>query len=136
MTNLAGLLARVRAARGPDRELDGDIANALSQAPEGFRRSKIRSNSMMWAEKTKSDWDHAERWDAPRYSASIDAALALVERGVPGAIWEREVSGDIGIWWRESPTNDWIIGQSNELASVPLTILAAAFETIIAKERK
>lgn len=55
------LIARLEAAEGPDRELDGDIA--IMMRP-GFYPNR----------------DIAQK-DAPRYSSSIDAALTLVPEG-------------------------------------------------------
>ena len=71
------LLARVEAAAGPDRELDSSIALLCG-----------------WTHEV----NHAEDYECwrnpdgkacylPRYTASIDAALALVERVLPGWMW-------------------------------------------------
>lgn len=63
MTTLSELLARVKAATGPDRGLDCDI----------------------WCELFAPDAmviDHAARFTP--YTASIDAALALVKKLLPG----------------------------------------------------
>jgi hypothetical protein len=81
-TDLADLLRRVEAAAGPDRELDEAIAFALCDehefvqlkgAPRGVGPTLYRFGS------------HAPH-SALRVTASLDAALALVERVLPGAI--------------------------------------------------
>ena len=71
MDDLNTLAGRVEAATGPDRELDAAIANAVG-AEHG----------------QKSGWSNGENGDyfvidecAPRYTASIDAALTLVPDG-------------------------------------------------------
>lgn len=65
-TNLAGLLARVKTATGPDRKLDYAIFTAFAPMDVG------------------SYWHPTE---GNQYTASIDAALALVERMLPGHRW-------------------------------------------------
>lgn len=76
---LQGLAARVEAATGPDREIDARIWCALNAC-------KFR-----WADEagfTFAD-DSGKGWaagPAPTYTASIDKALALVERNLAGKI--------------------------------------------------
>ena len=64
MSELAELLERVKAATGPDRELDWDI----QQSQFGIEQTDFHGT--------------------PRYTASIDAALALAERLLPGRSWK------------------------------------------------
>lgn len=59
---LRDLLERIEAATGPDRELDYLIANSIG------------------------DWGPVD--DPFPLTASIDAALALVEKMLPGCLWE------------------------------------------------
>ena len=89
--SLSALLERVEACRGPDRELDADLwwvlqhrdaervfntgALGLPKArpatlpiPAGLGRSGVQSY-------------------APTYTASIDTALALIGRVLPGCVW-------------------------------------------------
>lgn len=93
---LSGLVERVRGLNGPDREVDWRIADATNH-PSFEKRFEH-----MWppfGPKSKLDRD------IPAYTASVDAALALVERvhpwnpwmeikgcqprkdGTPGALW-------------------------------------------------
>lgn len=65
MTDLQSLLTRLEEAERPDRGLDGCLDGLV-------------------------DHDN-EAWPPP-YTASLDAALALVERALPG--WHWEVSGE------------------------------------------
>lgn len=60
-SDLQGLLERVEAASGADRKLDAAVYEALTGVTQ--------------------QWGHN---DAPRVTGSIDAALALVERRLPG----------------------------------------------------
>ena len=67
-TDLAALLERVRKATGPDRELDYEIPLAVEPPPPtGF-----------WT---------TDREYYPPITSSIDAALGLVERVLPGWSW-------------------------------------------------
>lgn len=69
-TDLADLLARVEAATGPDREIDGLL---YCMEDEVIQRC--------WPH-----WGREQRENlTPRYTASLDAALALVERVLPGS---------------------------------------------------
>jgi hypothetical protein len=62
MSDLAELLKRVEAATGPDRELEWDIDEAITGEVPDFH-------------------------GCPHYTASIDDALALVERKLPDHKW-------------------------------------------------
>jgi hypothetical protein len=73
MGDLAGLIERVEKLDGPDREIDLELARAL--VPDVIC---LRYN---WETSNNEPFVH---W---RYTASIDAAIALVERCLPG--WAR-----------------------------------------------
>ena len=73
MTTLTALLARITEARGPDRELDVAIADAL-----GFY---IATNAENLSEELRL-W-HMRQY-CPQVTSSIDAALGLVEKVLPG----------------------------------------------------
>lgn len=85
---LGALLARIENAEGPDRELDGMIALDLAGAAR-FRN---------WYDDPETKLKHAwhvlwklgegpeDGWEPlPNYTASIDAAVALVEKALPGS---------------------------------------------------
>lgn len=81
---LASLLARVEEATGPDREIDTDICVALRQySEEGYAR---------FGRHHPVGYYLAHQGIAPNYTASLDAALGLCERVLPG--WMRFV-GDL-----------------------------------------
>lgn len=61
MTDIAGLLDRVRAATGPGRDIDWDLDEAMTGEVPDFH-------------------------GCLRYTASVDAALALMERKLPGTL--------------------------------------------------
>lgn len=66
------LIARIEAASGPDRELDGDIAELTGAVPGWV--SMGRRNFSTWSSGRDS-------WDAPRYTVSLDDAMTLVPAG-------------------------------------------------------
>ncbi len=87
--SLERLIERVKAATGPDRELDCRIAYELDFEVEGMAapfRSYCDVHDLKWgdiarhANSPQSILSH----NLPRFTASIDAALALVERLLPG----------------------------------------------------
>lgn len=73
MTDFAGLLARVREAKGPDRQIDADV---FEYVDPDFPSLPATFGTGAYTIVT-----------APLYTASIDAALALVERMLPGWFW-------------------------------------------------
>lgn len=76
--DIASLLERVKAATGPDRALDWYVADATGH------QSFNTSIQGMWPPFMKgSRADKA----VPTYTASIDAALGLVGRMLPGWKW-------------------------------------------------
>lgn len=86
MAELAELLERVKAETGPDRELDIAIGLAVG----GFER--VQRGILGVVE--YRFWMPEGGWNSgsstvmiPKFTASLDAALALVERALPGAEW-------------------------------------------------
>ncbi len=76
--SLTDLIARVERAEGPDRELDRDLGYALDYRPDAGA----------W-EPAQDGWALRGTWRAPLpVTASLDAALALVEAVLPGALYE------------------------------------------------
>jgi hypothetical protein len=91
-TDLAALLARVEAAEKPSEELDALILCAVA-APAGAFVEQSRINGAwcvytapdrLWERSSRGGWWRRDGWPL---TASLDAALALVERVLPGAQW-------------------------------------------------
>lgn len=77
--DLTALIARVEAARGPDRELDAEIARTLlPHNAEHVARSRSGWSYRVFG---PEGWD--DEWTETRpYTASLDAAMALVPEGL------------------------------------------------------
>ena len=88
MTDLQELLARLEAAQEADRVLDAALYCALL-APD-CKASISRPGFVAITDDDPSRWRYNE---AQHYTASIDAALALVERALPGAWWTLRHAG-------------------------------------------
>lgn len=128
MTDLNELLERVKAATGPDRFLDEDIASELE-------------NGWKWNESARCFVTPEGFMDtAPKYTASTDAALALVERVLPGAASERTAwRGHYRCTLIETNEEGWHNGgkhfriEATSQASEPIAILAALLSVLISK---
>lgn len=112
MTDLKELLERCKAATGPDRNTDAMLHHfALDGVGTG-------------------NWH-----DSPRYTASVDASLALVERKLPDANCygvEREPRGWTAYVSRnEVPSGHWLNEATGSTA--PLAILCALLQALISQ---
>jgi hypothetical protein len=104
---LASLLERVSAATGPDRDLDGK----LWCLGEDFIYSHRSSMDEAIIYMRPGDKGVRRESDCPRYTASLDATLALVERVRPG-FWlaingnfhMNQWDAEVGQWKARAPT--------------------------------
>lgn len=77
---LPSLIKRLEEAEGPSRELDGDIHNGV------FKTEYVRvPNSVTGFLTSKTDNGCPT---VPPYSSSVDAAISLAERVLPGWMWK------------------------------------------------
>lgn len=117
MTDLSQLIERIEAASGPDRELDMLIQNAC-------RKGRKRHHT-----------DSYRAANAPRYTASIDAAMTLVPTGwLMAGLWERNTNRPNWRWKAElwSPDADRdVSGIARNSESPALAICAAALRARI-----
>ena len=114
---LRGLLDRIKAATGPDRSVDRDIAEHVAAIP--FRSTK---RGREWFEDSHGG---VETWlrHPPAYSCSVDVALALAERSL-GNGWfgvMLDAVRELGTRGTEPPT------------ALPRYIIAALLTALIAK---
>ncbi len=105
--SLDEMISRVEAATGPDRELDMLIHDTL-------REAKLLPGVAFW----------------PNLTASLDAALALTNRVLPGWTWDcgAESYGDAraGAWARVYPKGLMSKGSGNHYALTPALALILA----------
>lgn len=109
------LIRRVEAATGPDRELDARIKYAVHAGLRSF------GSLDAWLSTDTS----RKRSCVPEYTASIDAALALVERVLPGCQWiiGRQTAGASDA--KIGSQSGWSKQPWTHAATPPLAILAA-----------
>lgn len=122
---LTGLLDRVQAAEGPDRLLDAEVCIALSDFPQinvSWTGGPFRTDlDEGWRVQGRNGYVEHPQWvmgdgrligaQAKLYTASMDAALALMHRALPGWItearerWVRD-GEKVGpaTWWRVNLT--------------------------------
>lgn len=124
---LEALLERVEKATGPDRELDAMAFQGFDpHFPEGAMQ--MHAGFIDPANFATGPYTSVK---APAYTASIDAALALVERVLPEHDWIlQHTNGGLTIACQLGPNKDrlgW--GETPALA-----ILAALLTALIAQE--
>lgn len=124
---LASLLERVNAAAGPDRELDGRLFVGLKLDPSLSNLSNHPGHILDGSRNHHT---------VPAYTASIDAAVALVERVHPWNPWF-----DIkGCQPRKdgSPGALWVVAMDGAVEcrapTLPLAILAALLDALVVRE--
>lgn len=150
---LRALRDRVLAATGTDRELDVDVCLALGIDPthggeaSGFIGvdTVYRFTSGMPLSEAAAkypDWKtHAAiSYRVPEITGSLDAAVALCERVLPGWPWSAYGGGgadpdkpSVNVWPREQPFPA-ALDVSEEAATLALAFLAATLSALIAQE--
>lgn len=124
MSDLTGLLERVRRATGPDRRLDVAIHVLVTN------KGRLGDYSSV-DEYTNTAIQLG--WNTPRVTASVDAALALMERELPNQQWmldKQPENFDCVLWDGIGPK-----AKANCTAqTLPLAIVASALSALIAQE--
>ena len=140
-TALESLLARVTACDGPDREVDGQIALAFGLPQAFFAQFSKDIDGNPWRGFSNVDgpscfggtpkWGGGGRgWVAEAYTASIDAALALVGCVLPG--WQWMLRGGWAKLWMPNgrpPGNDF----DAHAATPALALCAALLKALVAQ---
>jgi len=124
------ILNRLRSAESGSRELDGDIALALGQVDAEAVNWTRREDGWLWYRFVEPD--DFDTWEAPPYTTSIDAALALVERMLPDALYD--LHKHYGGQWAASVLRENHKRPYFEANSAPLAILTALFSALEAKD--
>lgn len=128
LSNLEQLLDRVVKATGADRELDRDIASFFGD----YVKCEPRNRTWRSAPSRKGPWR-----TLPDYTSSVDAAIAFIERVLPGWAKESYEAPNEGVMVRLiSPTipstEHW---GGSRTATLPLALVAAALSALIVKEK-
>lgn len=142
MTEYTDIIERLTKATGPDRELDALIAFGTGafdyKLSGGLEHCRIERGERI----TNDEVDvvvrnergggliYAARYE--RYTASLDASIALVERMLPGWWWLREDGVSIRLVGPDN--NDCYPSSVGRHHIVPIAILLALFRALEAKE--
>lgn len=144
-SGLAELIERVERAMGPDREIDRLIARLVGwhRVEPRFSRSRkggwIAPEDFMGVESSgapRLDSLHGTTiWpDVPAYTASIDAALVLLERVLPGWTVANVGQDDTKRWWAELregfQTSYSRVATSGPLASPALALVLSTLKAL------
>lgn len=145
ITRLRSLLERCEKASGPDRELDADLAVAMGHFDYRLRygledcrivRGRIiDANQVEVGVVGKGGLLFID--DLPKFTASLDAAVALIEKALPGWDWRGQSMGSDGcfaeVWWH-GWRDDTVIHA--EAKSPTLALLSALLKALIAREEQ
>ncbi len=144
MSSLADLIARVEAATRPDREADRQLARMIGwhRVEPRFTRNRkggwIKPEDFICLESDGSprlDSIHGtDIWpDVPCFTASLDAALGLAERVLPGALYELKALphrlGHGASLWSDDPAAERMLAR----ADAPTPALALCLAILRAK---
>ena len=128
--DLSTLAERLEKATGPDREIDCLIFVATAESPfESYYPDCVLAVLGGFRARVEIN-------EIPPYTASIDAALALVEAMLPPYGWSWRVQHTLGSErasiWREGLRSEWSISLTAPTA--PLAILRALVAALAAQE--
>ena len=137
MSDLDALLERLEKATGPDRELDEAImalfytlderhigtTEGWDDDPDSFKPVKDR----VWVDPATDKWVSTAAF---HFTASIDAALALVERVLPGWMHANGNCGEQNMPWAcitepDEPCRDFSAGAPTEPLAILIALLRA-----------
>jgi hypothetical protein len=123
MNDLTSLSERVEGAGGPDRELDAALACAVDPGRAGYWPNPVIPDGALVN-------DNGIMCRAEAYTASLDSALGLVDRVLPGAglLIGRHQTPETRPWARIGPWN----APDATGATLPLAVLAALLKALAA----
>lgn len=151
--SLSDLIARVEGAGGPDRALDAEIVVQFDIRPDWLKDSPGilwvgPDGDVLYSYNNKKSRGNPSAWyltdfypgkQIPFYTASLDAAVALAERVLPGWSWEVRKSGfgtpaQANLWNpRKSPAPDNNYRVDHESGCAPLALVTATLKAVQAQ---
>lgn len=133
---LADLLARVKAATRPDREIDMRVLCAIACPQNRVERSRFNGEWCIF-DRGERSWENRDWWrhDGWRLTESLDACVAIAERALPGCWWQvfKQASKEHKIEYAAN-----IIGALSDPGFGPtpaLALLGATLSTLLAKDQ-
>ena len=123
---MSDLIKRVESASEGDRELDGDICVALDGGGEiVWKQANYTMEAYPARKVARANYVGGIAYEhVPHYTASLDAAIALCARALPGT--EIEISTLYGIPSATVGLNDSVNGQTRATAAtLPLALVLA-----------
>lgn len=147
MTDLPTLLERVKAASGPDRELDADIHLVFQSPSASTEAGRWRKPILLEREHQRPGIleyvkiSGVSARPAPTFTASLDAVIAMAERVLPGMHWRIEKTCEYpGLAFRAHKYTGWCgdygSPKREEGATPALALLAATIQAVIAETEK
>lgn len=94
------LIERLEKAKGADRELDFAIASAC-----GFD-VRLEGSNRTDQSKIFNAYDCNNKRISSKFTSSIDAAVALVERALPGWTWTLDSASSTATLWKDDEASE------------------------------
>lgn len=145
------VLADLEKASGGSRALDAAVAIAVGYIKEYSEQNggygclrgyegpsgQVPYSAPWWPERKpfppEDLGDVASGNRVPNWTASLDAAIALVERVLPGWEWLRKSPGTMTVYDPDIPEKTWAVHYDARGATPPLALLTAMFRALVAK---
>jgi hypothetical protein len=118
--DLTDIFLRLIDAKAPDAEIDCALAVALSDVPKDYVRAVQHGveKPFFW-----HATDHRALYWAPSYSASLEEALGLVRRVLPGWTWTMKSSGFFILNDPAATEEELQIGEGSTGATLAISVL-------------
>lgn len=147
ITRLRSLLERCEKAEGPSMEMDGRLAVLFGvvsekRRPGGyyafFAEPRRPGDSSFlggyWDEEGRAYKSLGQCITCPQYTASLDAAVALIEKALPGWVYTADSSlNEVQLFspaWPDGPSSD------GHGATMTLAYLSALLKALIVREEQ
>lgn len=123
MADLTELIEKVKAATGPDRELDARVAGSLQIMPSNAFAPSASPDPGTFGTGAYSFWR------TPDYTASLDACIALTEEVLPGwtaTICLKRYDHPEHLAWADVASREWVTTYPETLGLTTADALASS----------